>query len=115
MKTTRITLHEDQPTGISSTTFKANIDGYAFNMGYIQDRDPELALELVKIYERASKLKGVEPLDANDPRFAKVRADYKDFMSYAHMDYYDRDTRMRKIIKEFDIPTPVEMGRPQSS
>lgn len=56
-KTTKITVYEDMPTSVSSSWYGANLDCYAFNMGYIAQRSPALAKQLIEIYEKCKKLR----------------------------------------------------------
>lgn len=56
-RTTKITVYEDMPTSVSSSLYGANLDCFAFNMGYIGQRSPELAQELMRIYEKCKKLR----------------------------------------------------------
>lgn len=107
---TRITLRDDCPTAVSSTVHKANLDCFGFNMGFIQKRDPELSVEVMKLYERAHKLRDIEPLAKDDRRFMKAHQAFKEFIAYSYMEPFMRDTRMHAILEEFKVPTPVEGG-----
>lgn len=53
---TKISVYEDMPTSVSSTAFGANLDCFAFNMGYIVKRSPELARQLLTIYKQCKEL-----------------------------------------------------------
>lgn len=55
---TKISVYEDMPTSVSSTLYGANLDCFAFNVGYIQSRSPELARQLVELYNKCKKLRG---------------------------------------------------------
>lgn len=54
---TKITVYEDSPTSVSSSLYGANLDCYAFNMGYIAQASPDLARQLINIYEKCRKLR----------------------------------------------------------
>lgn len=56
-KTTKITVYEDMPTSVSSSMYGANLDCFAFNMGFIVNRSPDLAQQLMVLYEKCKKLK----------------------------------------------------------
>lgn len=56
-KTTKITVYDDSPTSISSSMYGANLDCYAFNVGFIAKKSPQLALKLIELYEQCKKLK----------------------------------------------------------
>ena len=56
-KTTKIIVYEDSPTSVSSSLYGANLDCFAFNMGYIVQRDADLAMRVLKLYEKCKKLK----------------------------------------------------------
>jgi len=55
---TKITVYEDLPTSVSSRAYGANLDCFAFNVGYIAHKSPTLARELVELYNKCKKLKG---------------------------------------------------------
>ena len=56
-KTTKITVYEDMPTSVSSSMYGANLDCFAFNVGYISRYSPDLVRELIVLYEKCKKLK----------------------------------------------------------
>lgn len=56
-KTTKITVYEDMPTSVSSSMYGANLDCFAFNVGFINKRRPDLVLELIELYKKCKKLK----------------------------------------------------------
>lgn len=53
---TKITLHSDRTTGISSSHRGANIDGLAFNLTLISNTNPKLAQKIFELYETARGL-----------------------------------------------------------
>jgi hypothetical protein len=56
-KRTKITVYEDMPTSVSSSLYGANLDCFAFNMGYIVKKDSDLALQVLALYEKCKKLR----------------------------------------------------------
>jgi len=54
---TKISVYEDLPTSVSSTAYSANLDCFAFNVGYIAKRNPKLVQELISLYEQCKKLR----------------------------------------------------------
>lgn len=54
---TKISVYEDFPTSVSSTAFGANLNCLAFNMGFIVDKNPDLAKQLIELYKQCKKLK----------------------------------------------------------
>lgn len=54
---TKISVYEDYPTSVSSRMYGANLDCFAFNVGYIADKSPQLAQELINIYDKCKKLR----------------------------------------------------------
>jgi hypothetical protein len=79
-KKTKITIREDMPTSVASVAYGANVGGMAFNDEFIAHRDPELAIELIKLYEKAWALRDKPPLSNNDPRFTKASDKYIKFI-----------------------------------
>ena len=60
-KTTKVTLYEDRPTGISSRMYGANLDVIGFNVDFIASRDPNLAVQLMQLYYEAVEIKKDSP------------------------------------------------------
>lgn len=56
VKSTKVTLYEDLPTGISSSFKGANIDSVAFNINYITNKNPMLAKQILHFYGKAKEL-----------------------------------------------------------
>ncbi len=50
---TRIKLHEDKATGLSSSLKGANLDVVGFNISFIAQYDPQLAIKIMKLYQEA--------------------------------------------------------------
>lgn len=61
-KSTKLTIHEDRPTGISSSAFHSNIDAMGFNILFIASKKPKLAVEIMKLYEEARKIREDDPI-----------------------------------------------------
>lgn len=53
---TKISVYQDYPTSISSRAYGANLDCFAFNVGFIASKNPRLAEELVELYNKCKKL-----------------------------------------------------------
>lgn len=47
---TKITLHEDKPTAISSQAYNANLDTIGFNITYLMAKNPKLVKDIMRIY-----------------------------------------------------------------
>ena len=68
-KSTKLTIHQDQPTGIASSAFGSNVDALGFNILFIAARNPKLAIEIMKLYANAQQIQEADPL-APDEDFA---------------------------------------------
>ena len=60
-KSTKLNIREDKAASISSSTHSANIDAVGFNIIFIALRNPKLALEIMELYAKASKIKENDP------------------------------------------------------
>ena len=60
-KVTQLKIREDRPTALSSSAHGANLDAVAFNLAFIALRNPKLAVELLKLYDRAHQIKENDP------------------------------------------------------
>lgn len=65
-KTTKITLRADRATGASSRMYGAHLDTVGFNMEFILLRDPKLAMEVFKLYVKASDIDEAQPQAATE-------------------------------------------------
>ena len=73
-KITRVAVHEDSPTGIAGTMFRANVNVLAFNLDFIGARKPLLSAELMELYYQAKQLKSDDPsAPEEDSRIAVER------------------------------------------
>lgn len=54
---TKISVYEDLPTSVASRAYGANIDCFAFNLDYIALISPELASEIIVLYDKCKKLR----------------------------------------------------------
>ena len=61
-KVTRIMVREDRPTAISSRLYGANVDAVGFNLVFIAERKPALAVELMRLYYEAWKIEESDSL-----------------------------------------------------
>ena len=68
-KSTKLTIREDQPTGIASSAFGSNIDAMGFNILFIASKNPKLAVEIMTLYASARQIKAEDP-NAPDEDFA---------------------------------------------
>lgn len=68
-KSTRLTIREDRPTGISSSAFGSNVNAMGFNILFIASKNPRLAVEIMKLYAEAEKIKASDP-NAPDEDFS---------------------------------------------
>lgn len=68
-KTTKLTIHENRATGITSSAFGSNINAMGFNLLFIASKNPRLAVEIMKLYAEAQKIKASDP-NAPDEDFS---------------------------------------------
>jgi hypothetical protein len=64
-KSTKLSIREDRPTGISSSAHGSNLDAVGFNLAFLAAHNPKLAIEVLKLYSLASKVSESDP-DAPD-------------------------------------------------
>lgn len=57
----QVTLKDGKATGVSSRAHGANIDGVAFNLGFIAEKNPVLATNILNNYKEASALSPTDP------------------------------------------------------
>lgn len=55
-KTSKLNIRSDLPTSISSSWHGANVDALGFNLGFIAERRPQLAVELLHLWHEARGL-----------------------------------------------------------
>lgn len=60
-KTTKLTIHSDRPTAITSSAHNANVDAIGFNIAFIAVRNPRIAVELMKLYKEARTIQESDP------------------------------------------------------
>lgn len=58
---TKLTVLADRPTAIASSEHGANLDVIGFNLSFIAQRRPRLAVELIELYQEASQLDADAP------------------------------------------------------
>jgi hypothetical protein len=61
-KVTKIAIREDMPTSITSSQHGANLDTVGFNIRFILERKPNLAVEVFKLYDQAHQLQPGDPM-----------------------------------------------------
>lgn len=66
----KLTIRSDFPTGISSSVYGANIDAVGFNIGFIAERQPQLAVDLVRLWQEARELTSDMPAAAEEDQLA---------------------------------------------
>lgn len=54
--TTKLTMRPEFPVSVASTLYGANMNCVAFNLDFINNVDPSLAKEIVKIFEICKRL-----------------------------------------------------------
>jgi hypothetical protein len=79
-KSTKLTVREDQPTGIASSAFGSNVDALGFNILFIAARNPKLAVEIMELYAKAQQIQTDDPL-APDEDFALFTHKLADVMA----------------------------------
>lgn len=58
---THIKINQDEAARVSSTAQGANINAIVFNIDFIASKNPTLALELMKLYEKARTISLDDP------------------------------------------------------
>jgi hypothetical protein len=82
-KSTKLSIHEDRPTGLASSAHGSNVNAMGFNLLFIAARNPKLAIEIMKLYTEARKLQ------ENDP--SAPQEDYALFAEELHKTLVDND------------------------
>jgi len=60
-KNTELKIREDRPTGISSQAHGANADALGFNITFIAAYNPNLAVQIMKLYNEARTISPGDP------------------------------------------------------
>ena len=60
-KATRMVLHDDMAASITSSQRRANLDAVGFNIGFLLRRRPSLAVEVLKLYDQAHRVREEDP------------------------------------------------------
>ena len=60
----RLTIKSGNPTALTSSAMGANVNALAFNIDLIARKNPNLAIEIMKLYEQA---KNIHPDDPAKP------------------------------------------------
>jgi hypothetical protein len=82
-KSTKLSIHEDRPTGLASSSHGSNVNAMGFNLLFIAARNPKLAIEIMRLYAEARKLQ------ENDP--PAPQEDYALFAEEVHKTLADND------------------------
>jgi len=61
MSDTKLNIREDKATAISSSLYGANINAIGFNILFIAQRNPKLAVEILRLFDEAKKIKENDP------------------------------------------------------
>lgn len=61
-KVTKLAMREDMPTSITSSQHGANLDAVGFNITFILERRPKLAIEVLKLYDQVRQLRQDDPM-----------------------------------------------------
>ena len=61
-KVTKIAIREDMATSITSSRHGANLDTVGFNIKFILEREPNLAVKVFKLYDQARQLRQDDPM-----------------------------------------------------
>lgn len=83
-KSTKLNIREDRPTALTSSVHGSNIDAIGFNLLFIAQRNPKLAVEIMKLYDLAHKVRENDPSAPSEDlalfaqEVAKVLADKSD-------------------------------------
>jgi hypothetical protein len=70
------------PTSITSSLHGANIDAVGFNMRFILERRPKLAIEVIRLYDEARQLRPDDPM-APDEDFRSAGDEWSKFVRTA--------------------------------
>lgn len=57
----QISIQSDSSTAATSSAMGANINALAFNIDLIAQKNPNLAIEILKLYEKAKAIKPNDP------------------------------------------------------
>ena len=68
-KSTKLNIREDRPTALASSVHGSNVDAIGFNLLFIAQRNPKLAVEIMSLYALAYKVQENDP-PAPDEDFA---------------------------------------------
>ncbi len=60
-KSTKLNIREDRPTALASSVHGSNVDAVGFNLLFIAQRNPKLAIEILKLYARAHEIQEDDP------------------------------------------------------
>lgn len=68
-KSTKLNIRDDRPTALSSSVHGSNVDAVGFNLLFIAQRNPKLAVGILRLYASAHEVQQNDP-KAPDEDFA---------------------------------------------
>lgn len=68
-RSTKLNVREDRPTALASSVHGSNVDALGFNLLFIAQRNPKLAVEILKLYAKAHAIQQDDP-EAPEEDFA---------------------------------------------
>lgn len=81
-KVTKLAMREDMSTSITSSQHGANLDTVGFNITFILERRPKLAIEILKLYDQARQLRQGDPF-APDEDYRSAGDEWSTFVRTA--------------------------------
>lgn len=60
-KVTRVNIKSDKATGIASSAHGSRVDAVGFNITLILEKNPTLAVHILKLYKEASEISNDDP------------------------------------------------------
>lgn len=60
-KSTKLNIREDRPTALASSVHGSNVDAIGFNLLFIAQRNPKLAIEILELYAKAHEVQENDP------------------------------------------------------
>ena len=65
-KTTKLNIREDRPTALSSSAHGSNIDAIGFNISFLAQKNPKMAIDVMRLYSDAHEVKQDDPPAAEE-------------------------------------------------
>lgn len=57
VKITKLSIRDDRPTAVASSAYGSNVNAIGFNIMYLAERNPKLAVEVLRLLELAHQVK----------------------------------------------------------